>query len=191
MHIQDEKSHLRQSVKERILRMSEGDRAAESRSICRRILEQLPPDTKSVCAYVALKDEVDLEPAISEFLARGIAVHLPRFDKMQLTFRRVESLNALTTGELNIREPGFDCPLLNATTLDLVLVPGRAFDRRGYRIGRGNGGYDKWITAQRTINPQIKYWGISFECQLLNQIPVEDHDEKMDALVTARDILLP
>ncbi len=190
MHIQDEKAHLRQSIKDRILRMSDGDRAAESRSICRRIIENMPEGTKIVCGYVALKDEVDLQLAIDELLQHGIELYLPRFDRMELTFRQVTDMKSLIPGELNIREPGFDCPLLERKNADVILVPGRAFDRGGYRIGRGNGGYDKWISKQRTLNPQTKYWGIAFECQLLNEIPTEPHDEKMDMIMTARGTLL-
>lgn len=71
----------------------------------------------------------------------------------------------------------------------IVLVPGRAFDRERQRLGRGNGGYDIWIAKQRQQNPATKYWGVAFEHQIVPSIPVESHDQPMDAVVTPREFL--
>ncbi|MFA7682254.1 MAG: 5-formyltetrahydrofolate cyclo-ligase, partial [Candidatus Peribacteraceae bacterium] len=72
---------------------------------------------------------------------------------------------------------------------DCALIPGRAFDRDGNRLGRGNGSYDHWIREQRTANPQTKIWGIAFECQIVPIVPTEEHDERVDALITARGLI--
>jgi 5-formyltetrahydrofolate cyclo-ligase len=57
------------------------------------------------------------------------------------------------------------------------------------RLGRGNGGYDRWISAVRPINPSIQYIGVCFECQVVGDIAYEAHDEKVHRVVTSRGAL--
>ncbi len=79
-----------------------------------------------------------------------------------------------------------EAPHLEESLPAVVLVPGRAFDAKGARLGRGNGGYDKWIAQERSRNAPYQYWGVAFECQVVDEVPVEAHDQKLDAVVTAR-----
>jgi len=180
------KAQLRQSIKDRLAKMSPKDRAAESRSLCRRILEALPKKPVTLCVYYPLTDEADIRPAIREMFSLGHAVFLPVMENNLLTFRKATSLEELKPGALNIPEPPEEAPLLDPQELDIVLVPGRAFDREGDRIGRGNGGYDIWIAKQRKANTKTQFWGIALECQIVNDIPMEAHDQRLDAVLTAR-----
>ncbi len=70
---------------------------------------------------------------------------------------------------------------LQPTDLDLVMVPGVAFDRNGGRTGHGKGYYDKLLQHARLDAPLI---ALSFECQLFDKIPAESHDIFMDKVVT-------
>lgn len=63
---------------------------------------------------------------------------------------------------------------------DLILVPGLAFDRAGHRMGRGGGVYDRWLEAR----PSTKKIGLCFQCQIVEQVPREPHDMRMDAVLT-------
>lgn len=63
---------------------------------------------------------------------------------------------------------------------DLILVPGLAFDRCGYRMGRGGGFYDRWLEQ----HPGAKKIGLCFQCQLVERVPRELHDMQMDGVVT-------
>jgi len=54
------------------------------------------------------------------------------------------------------------------------------------RLGRGNGGYDHWIEKQRDVNPDTRMIGVAFECQIVNEVPIDAHDEKMDEVITDR-----
>jgi 5-formyltetrahydrofolate cyclo-ligase len=65
-----------------------------------------------------------------------------------------------------------------------VLVPGRAFTKAGGRLGRGGGTYDRWINAQRKKNPATRFIGVCFRCQIIKELPMEEHDEKVDEVVT-------
>lgn len=188
MHLSDQKSQLRQSIEQRLKSMSTKDLEAESRSICRRILEHLPKDA-TVCAYVALKTEVNLTMLIDECMKNGQKIYLPCFIGDALGFREFTGWDNLIKGQLGIREPLHDSAVMTADEADIVLVPGRAFDREGKRLGRGNGGYDLWIQDQKQKNPNTQYWGVAYEYQIVNDIPMEAHDQGMDAVVTPREFI--
>lgn len=188
MDLRAEKTRLQQSIRERLARLSPGERAAESRSICRRVLELLPPESRTVCAFMPIRDEVDIRPLLRELGTRGIALFLPCYEKL-LAFRKAEDLSKLQPGALHILEPPPEADLLDPQALDLAIVPGRAFDAAHNRLGRGNGGYDRWIRAQRAANPRTRFWGVCFECQVVNAVPMEPHDERVDAMVTPRGML--
>ena len=189
MDLHQEKILLRERIAERMDHLSPQKREAESRSLCRRIKELLPAHTKTICAYYPLATEADIRPLLCELLQKKIHLYLPRFTSNTLTYHRVTDVDALVIGELKIKEPSGEAESLDPLSLDLALVPGRAFDRDGWRLGRGNGGYDIWIHSQRSLNPKTLFWGIAFDCQIAREVPHEGHDEKMDAVVTGRGLL--
>ena len=184
MHQQ--KSQLRDDIEERLSRLSAKDRTAESRSICRRLTELLPQKLVTICAYVPLKNEVDINSLLRHLLEKDYSLFLPRFEGGKLAFRRTQNLSELERGPLGNLESLITNEELDPKVLSHVLIPGRAFDRSGGRLGRGNGGYDHWIDGQRKENPETVFWGVCFECQLTHEIPMEAHDERVDAVVTAR-----
>lgn len=191
MHIRDEKAKLRQAIKERLEKYPEEKRHAEGRTICREILKILPKDPGfSLAAYYPLKDEADLRPLLEELLQRGVKVYLPCFEHTHFVFRLARDLESLLPGEFRIPEPLKNAPLLEPETLDYALVPARAFNIKGQRLGRGNGGYDIWIRDQRRKNPLTKIFGVALECQILPEIPMEPHDETVDGIITARGLKL-
>lgn len=188
MNFQEEKSRLREAIAQRIAAMTEKERAAESRSICRRTREEVnlvPLDT-IICGYIPLKTEVDILPLLKELIEEGYSLFLPRFEAGVLTFRKAQDLSNLPKGALNIPEPALDAASLPLSGNVLCLVPGRAFDSQGGRLGRGNGGYDRWIKSYRVQNPKAQFLGICFECQMVREIPMEEHDECLDDVITAR-----
>lgn len=185
MDLREEKRRLKDAIAERLSGLPEGKRAAESRSLCRRILDALPPDAKTVCAFMPIGDEVDIRPLLTALLQRGVHLYLPCFEG-GLVFRKATTLDGLAPGAFRIPEPAGEADALDPALLDTAIVPGRAFNRKGHRLGRGNGGYDRWIRAQRIANAATRFWGVCYECQLVAQVPMEAHDEPVDAVFTAR-----
>ncbi len=175
-------------MSDRIKAMSEKDRAAESRSVCRRVMEELG-DT-SICVYSALPTEVDLTLLINELLEKNVPLYFPRFESGKNTFRRVNSLDELKVGSFGIMEPPITAEELPSDSPLIAIVPGRAFDKNGSRLGRGNGGYDHWIRDVRSKSPESKFWGVCFECQIVQEVPEEAHDERVDEVFTARGKVL-
>lgn len=191
MDTKQQKQQLRLSIAERMQKLSQKDRDAESRSICRRIKENLPENTQTICAYYPMPTEVNIIPLLQEFLDAGKTIALPRSEGKAFLFRTVTSLTDLPPGPFRIPEPGPDAPPLDLASIDLALIPGIAFDPAGNRLGRGNGGYDQWIKKIREANPNVTLWGIGFDCQMVNIIPLEPHDATVDAIITPRMMIAP
>ena len=186
MDPREAKSSLRTAINERLMKLSEKDRAAENRSLCRRILEALPKEHSVICAFYPLKDEADIRPLLQELIAHGHALYLPRKEGKYFVFRSVESVQGLSQDDFRVPAPAADAPLLKAEECTLALIPARAYDRKGNRLGRGNGGYDHWIREQRKQNANTQFWGVALECQIVQEIPMEAHDERVDGIITAR-----
>ncbi|HTT70920.1 MAG TPA: 5-formyltetrahydrofolate cyclo-ligase [Anaeromyxobacteraceae bacterium] len=87
----------------------------------------------------------------------------------------------LVPGALGTREPPGRAAPLALEELDLVLVPGVAFDLEGGRLGRGRGYYDALLAS---LSPRTRRWGLLFEVQLVPRVPREPHDRPLDGLVT-------
>jgi 5-formyltetrahydrofolate cyclo-ligase len=189
MDIREEKQRHRNAIKERFTRMTPTDFAAESRTLCKQILKALPPEPGTACAYFPITHEADIRMAMEEMLKRGWKLYLPCVEDNRLTFKRVERIDTLAKGPLNIPEPAKDAGIVDLKTIDLVLLPGRVFDRQGGRLGRGNGGYDKWLLKLKQENDHVAVWGVALEMQLAHEVPMEAHDVRIDALITARGLV--
>jgi 5-formyltetrahydrofolate cyclo-ligase len=189
MDIASQKQRLREAVSDRMKTLPERDRQSESRSLCRRVLENLPAGVKTVAAFYPMRSEADIVPLLQEFLKRGIRVFLPRMEGKTFSYRLMTSMETLAPGSLRIPEPDSDAPVLDEKELDLALIPGAAFDRDGNRLGRGNGGYDIWLEKARKENPGLKVWGVALDRQVVNVVPVQPHDRPVDAVVTQRELM--
>jgi 5-formyltetrahydrofolate cyclo-ligase len=188
MHLSEEKVSLRTAIDERLKCIADAERSAESRSLCRRLTEGIPEGTP-ICAYYPMRSEPDITPFLEEVLRRNDPLYLPCFEGV-LIFRQATDLTKLTRGKLGTLEPPPSASTLPISpSHDLtILIPGRAFDASGNRLGRGNGGYDKWIAEQREKGVSLRLIGVALECQIVDSIPMESHDQKMDAVATARGI---
>ena len=173
------KADIRVELRDRVAAMSFEDRAAESRRLCERLLQD-PTVTSALSfgVYLPLQDEPDLRPAIQEFLNKGLTVALPFLTEDDIWgFYEITTLEADTTGPWNLGFPprGRDIP---AKELDVILVPGRGFTPNGDRIGRGKGIYDRLLAD----TPAQKI-GVAFSCQIVEELPRDEHDIQMDDVV--------
>lgn len=181
------KAELRQAIKERLSRMSKNDRRVESQIIVRELKKILPQTKSTIAVYIPYLDEPDLRPLITEFLNQKNVICLPKAEMHHMTMHRIRSLDEVRKNPVTtIIEPLHDSPV-DETTIESVLIPGRAFMRSGQRLGRGNGGYDRWIHEQRIRNPSTRFIGVCFDCQIVQHIPMEEHDEKVDIVLSATE----
>jgi 5-formyltetrahydrofolate cyclo-ligase len=115
-------------------------------------------------------------------LADGKVIALPCFDSggQFYTPRRINNLRfEIVSGRFGIREPAAACAEIPPANLDLLLVPGIAFDWRGNRLGRGKGFYDRLLSKTRGVK-----CGIAFEEQLVEKVPTGSRDARVDFVLT-------
>jgi 5-formyltetrahydrofolate cyclo-ligase len=159
-----------------------------SRRIMARLLS-LPEfeRAKTVMFYIDVRAEVRTRQALPDALASGKTIVVPWCNEHgELELFRLASMDELELGMYRILEPKPELRHLPGKPaaphdLDLILVPGVAFDRRGGRTGHGKGYYDKLLEHARPDTPLV---GLAFECQLFPEIPMQDHDVFMDQVVT-------
>jgi 5-formyltetrahydrofolate cyclo-ligase len=178
--IQISKTALRRRM--RAVSIEAERRAAASAAACALIEEQpVWQKAHSVLFYAPVPEELDIWPLVVRTLATGRTVCLPRFDPTAKRYVacQIRRLSEVLNGRFGIREPGDQCAVFLLERLDLVLVPGMAFDAQGRRLGRGKGFYDQLLTVVSGAK-----CGVSFDEQILPEIPVEPHDVLMDYVVT-------
>jgi len=159
-------------------------------SIARQLLA-LPEmaGVATVLTYAALPAELDPSSAIAELRDRGVRIAYTRIEAPGvLCMHLVENETELIPGPLSIRQPSQDSPRLSYDEIDLVLVPGVAFDESGARLGYGGGYFDRLLPLLRADCARI---GIAFDEQLLPEIPAEEHDECVDVVVTPSRVIRP
>ena len=172
-------------------RRAQADRAALSRQIADRLWAQ--PEyaaARTLLAYVAYQSEVHTRELIAQAWADGKRVVLPDCHDGRLRLFQVESFAELEPGTLGILEPrpevrGRPEREANIATIDLVLAPGVAFDRRGGRLGHGKGYYDRLLAE---VGPQTCLIGLAFECQVFDEVPLMAHDVPMHKVITERAV---
>lgn len=139
-----------------------------------------------VMAYVAARGELSLQGVLEDVLNSGRVLALPRCgEKGAMDACRVTDMRRLRRGAYGIWEPDETCPLIPPEKIDLILIPGTAFDRAGGRIGQGGGYYDRYIQKTRAVRV-----GVCHGFALMNRVPTEDHDARMDAVVTPEETLI-
>ena len=161
-------------------------RDALSQDICREVLELAEyRSAVTVIVYMGVRSEVQTTPLIEEALADGKRVAVPYCAGEQLALFHLRSLAELVPGEYRIPEPLAElrtsARAVALADVDLVVVPGVAFDRRGARLGFGRGYFDRLLSQLPRPAPRV---GLAFGCQLFEVIPTEAHDEPLDAIVT-------
>lgn len=124
--------------------------------------------------------EPDTAQLIRALTACGKRVGLPRMlPGRQMEVRLYDPDRPLIPAAFGILEPSADAPLLPREDIELALVPAVCFDRRGFRLGFGGGYYDRWLSGFSGITV-----GLCRDCILQDQVPIEDHDCRVDLLLT-------
>jgi 5-formyltetrahydrofolate cyclo-ligase len=178
----DRKAALRVSARSARRELSAGERRAASEAVVAR-LRRLPEvhGTRTVLLYAALPEEVDVGGLVAPLRAAGVRTLFPRVRGDDLELVAASDLLTLTLGYRGIQEPVG--PAIDPAVVDAAIIPGVAFDLRGTRLGHGVGHYDRLLP---TFPDRCVRIGVCFSCQLVPQVPREDHDEPVDLVVTER-----
>ena len=140
-------------------------------------------NSKTIMFFVSLGSEPDTREIIKSAL-QGKIVIVPKIDQNDIEPSIIISLDSMVRGKYGILEPL--SPMKTALkNIDLVLVPGIAFDSFGHRVGYGFGYYDRFL---RKVPKAIKI-GLAFDFQVIKKIPNEPHDVPVDYIVTEERII--
>ncbi|HJZ58403.1 MAG TPA: 5-formyltetrahydrofolate cyclo-ligase [Gemmataceae bacterium] len=170
-------------------RVAQKNKDEVSRQICATFMA-LPAyqSAKTVMWYVDAASEVRTRHTLPEALTHGKRVVVPWcvVETNQLELFLLEDMSELVEGAYKILEPKDELRRLPRKTvapeeLDLVMVPGTAFDLRGGRMGQGKGYYDRLLATARPDAPLV---ALAFDCQIFDEIPVAPHDVFMDLVLT-------
>jgi len=146
---------------------------------------------KVIALYASFRNEVNTMNLIKEALRAGKKIGLPKTDTKtrSLTFYLIKDLSDLSAGAYGIPEPNEKCKLLPPPEIELVVLPGIAFDETGCRIGFGGGYYDRFL---RQVPPAIKKIALAYEFQVLKEkIPDLAKDAKIDKIITEERTIVP
>jgi len=181
--IQEAKALLRKQIHDALQKISPAARTTSSVQIRDRLKEQaIWKNAGAVLFFAPLPDELDLWPLLEEALAAGKIATLPRFNPAGKNYVacRVQNVRSdIVTGQFGIREPAARCAGIPLKRLDLILVPGVAFDWHGHRLGRGKGFYDRLLAGTRGVK-----CGITCDGQMVNEVPAGPSDVRMNFILT-------
>jgi 5-formyltetrahydrofolate cyclo-ligase len=185
-----EKAEARGVIQKRIQRLTEEEIVRRSNRIEEHLFsfEQFQK-ARFPMFFISMRDEVVTLPMIERSLKQGKRVAAPR---TILSERRMVLIEAslkggrvpVRRGEYSIWEPLSDAAV-EPERIDFVVVPGRAFDKKGNRLGRGGGYYDKFL---KSLRQDICFCALAFECQVLDDVPTDETDHPVDALITETGI---
>lgn len=135
--------------------------------------------SNTILLYNALPDEVPTQALMDELVAQGKTVLLPCvINDTDMELRRYTGPQDLQTGPFGIQEPTGEL-FTDYEAIDVAIVPGMAFDAEGHRLGRGKGYYDRFLSRV----PHLYKIGLCFSWQLVDHVPCDEHDIKMDEVI--------
>jgi len=181
--IKECKAALRVQVRDAVRKLTKAARQELSEK-ARDVLKgrAIWKNAETILFYAPVKEELDVWPLLAEAQAEGKRIALPRFSPDTNSYLACEVPDPgsdLQSGQFGIREPGASCSKLELKRLDLILVPGIAFDLQGHRLGRGQGFYDRLLGMLHG-----RTCGVAFDEQIVEQIPVAPHDRYVNCILT-------
>lgn len=174
MSVIKKKTELRNKIKELKSNFSLHERTSQSKAIIEK-LEQLPLfiNAKIVVIYWSMDDEVETHAFINRWWKSKIIL-LPSVSGNSLNLKQFKGHSSMQSGEnFGIQEPVGEC-FYDMNKVDLIIVPGLAFDKNNNRMGRGRGYYDRLLQTTNAFTI-----GVCFDFQFVNHVPTEEHDLAM------------
>ncbi len=182
-NIFEAKEQLRRRMKERAAALTPEEKSEKDLAVLRE-LASLPEmrSAATVFCYVSVGSEVDTRKLIPVLLHGGRRVFVPRVDGAEMSAVEITSPDDLSeTNAFGIPEPPASFPAADPDGIDIALIPGAAFGTDGSRLGRGMGYYDRWLAGYHGTK-----CGIAREDALLETVPSENTDERMNVVVSDR-----
>lgn len=181
-----EKRQVRQRIGSLLKRMSEDDYTRFNAQVYERFFSlKIVRQAQAIMIYYSIAHEVETHSIIKQLLGQGKRVGLPvcREDR-SLDVREIISLNQVVRKDFktfSLYEPGKETSIIPADDLDLVIIPGIAFDLDGNRLGHGAGYYDRFL---HNLPSHIYRLGLAYQFQVIPYVPVSKYDIPVNGLLT-------
>lgn len=176
---------MKKQIREALLQKRELHTATEedTNKVVEKLLS-LPQikKAKSVLLYYPHKNEINTLPLINAFLKQGKTVLLPKVEGLNIIPVIFKDLSQLKEGYAGIKEP--EGKAISPEEIDIVIVPGVAFDKKGHRLGYGKGYYDRFLSKTNALKI-----GLAYDFQIVENLPAEEHDVPLDLIITPTQII--
>lgn len=178
-----DKNEIRYKIKGLRLIVSESERKIAAEEVFDR-LEKTAAFmlANRIMMYHSLPDELDTHNFLRKWSGKKL-FYLPRVNGVDLEVLPYEE-SRLELGSFHIEEPSGN-DLTNPEDIELVVVPAVAYDRKGIRLGRGKGFYDRFLKTTKATKV-----GVGYEFQLVDELPAEPHDVPMDIIITQKSTII-
>lgn len=185
----EQKAAVRRQIKDQRKKISPGEKEEWDKALCKNFFQLYEKTTEQkpwlldspVYLYLDICGEAGSSRILDELWRRKIRTAVPRVEGQELRFYEISRREHLISGYMKILEPDVSAGLSLAERPDsLVLVPGIAFDWKGFRLGYGGGFYDRFFNRE----PDHLRWGLSYLFQIFQSIPHQIWDQQMDGLIT-------
>lgn len=143
-------------------------------------------EAEDILFYLSKEDEIETKGLITKALQDGKNVYVPCIQGDQLIICPLTKESTLQTGPFGVLEPVNKEDCTHPKQLDLILVPGLAFDERGHRLGYGKGYYDRFLKETEAFKI-----GMAFTEHVLKELPIEPHDVPLDLIITDSTLFHP
>ncbi|MFA6917946.1 MAG: 5-formyltetrahydrofolate cyclo-ligase [Candidatus Gracilibacteria bacterium] len=185
---QKEKHLIRKKTLNQRLKSDKKELKRQSHEIMRKLLvTRIFQKGKNILFYMPIQNEVDTKPLIEFTMKKNKNVLVPRVENEEsMDSYKINSLKDLIVGKFDVLEAKKSCEKFPKKDIDLIIIPGIAFDERGYRIGFGKGYYDNFLKGLRARKIALAY-----DFQIVKNIPGESHDIKMDVIITPTKTIVP
>ncbi|MFG0244918.1 MAG: 5-formyltetrahydrofolate cyclo-ligase [Phycisphaerales bacterium JB052] len=180
------KASHRDEINRQLAMLTTEQQALSATSTAPHLITALAPAT-TILAYASFGTELCLDPFITAAIESGRRVCIPRIGWEAKSMAPVAISNLhddLEMGRYGIRVPRDGLTVVEPAELDVILLPGLAFDRAGNRLGRGAGFYDRFISALHHAGHRPTLIGVCHHAQIVDSVPTEPHDHPVDRIIT-------
>ena len=186
--LQEEKKNIRQDIISKRKALDDIETAAKSFEICKQIMSMnIYRNSEVILAYMSANHEVDMSYLMVKAIEDGKRVYIPKVES-EGNMRFYLYDGNFVVGSFGIKEPLSKVPFNEEEMLTegvLMIVPGVAFDIKRNRLGHGGGYYDRFLNR----DGKVFKMAVGYDFQILDDIPVFEHDKKMDTIVTEKRII--
>lgn len=180
----EEKKDLRKIILNKRNSIDNSTKEEMDRELFNKLINlDLYKEAKNIFIYLSFGSEIDTKPIIDRALEEGKEVYIPKVYKINKEMRaiRLNTFEDLEKNSMGILEPKDDFNFIAKEKIDLIIVPGTVFDFKGNRIGYGGGYYDRFLSDIEEKRNKIV---LAYELQIVDNIEAEEHDIKVDYIIT-------